>query len=565
MKLQYPDPESPSGTPETLFAMPKPRSLYQSDLRYLLHPAPSSSPRNILGHLHWIAALIVLIGIGIWLGSRPDASTNPTLSGKDSSKKLKSQIIQVLETRKENLEQDIETASLGSFSTSDSPATTIEFAEDTLGAPDHPVNPTLLSHPRTLPPLFPEIIIDMRSVALLNKTLPDSTLATVVTPPLKPPLVEDAASSEPPSDASSKSRKNWTVIEIRPGDSLAQIFKNSGLDPAVAIRIASHPEGKILAQLHTGPRLTFQLDTDNGLLELRYEQSRRKTLRVWREQEHYRFETLTQAFEVRQREVTGSITTSLYESGQRNGLSDQMLHGLASIFSWQVDFARDIRPGDQYSVIYEERYLNNQKISTGPILAVGLVLSGKSYQAIRHVGESGQARYYSPDGTSLAGVFLRWPTRTGQITSGYSLRRYHPILKRWRPHRALDYKGRTGDPVMATADGTVVFAGNKGAYGRTVILRHGNRYRTLYAHLSKFGRKIQVGQRVKQGQIIGRIGSTGLSTGPHLHYELHIDKKPVNPLKAKLPRTAPLAKAARPGFIARAQVLSQRLDRLIGA
>ena len=545
--------------------MPKPRSLYQSDLRYLLHPVPSRPSRNILGNAHWIAGLIVLIGIGIWLGSRPDASTNPTVSGEDPDKKLKSQIIQVLETRKESLEDNTKAAPLDFLSSSSGPATTIEFTEPPFGTANHPVDPSALSTLQTPEPVAPEIIIDFRSFALPTNSSPDSRSTAAIVPPLRAPLSEQATSAESLSDISSEPDKDWTDIEIKRGDSLARIFKNTGLDPAVAIHIASHPEGKILARLRTGPHLKFHLDADHRLVELRYEQSRQKTLKVWRENERYRFETLTQTFDIRQREVSGTITSSLYESGQRNGLSDQLLHGLASIFSWQVDFARDIRPGDQYSVIYEERFLNNQKISTGPILAVGLVLSGKTYQAIRHVEKSGEARYYSLDGTSLAGVFLRSPTRTGQITSGYSLRRYHPILKRWRPHRALDYKGRTGDPVVATADGTVVFAGNKGAYGRTVILRHGSRYRTLYAHLSKFGRNIRSGQRIEQGQVIGHIGSTGLSTGPHLHYELHIDKKPVNPLKAKLPRVQPLAKAARPEFIARAKILSERLDRLIGA
>ena len=541
--------------------MPKPRSLYNSDLRYLLSASPQRSARGVLGHTHWIAGLAILIGIGIWLGSRPDASIEPTIKDQGHKESLKSQIIQVLESRKQTLESGANPAPIDSLHDQRKPGTTIEFTELPVRDPDHPAEQSTQSPPPTQVSVRPELTFDFRASHPIPGSPTEPGIKAVVVVPLQPvPPEPSPAVDVPPTPV-----KNWAELEIRSGDSLARIFKRLGLDPAEAIRIAKQPEGNALSQLRTGPHLRILIDDDGGLAELLYQRSLQQVLRVWQDNGTYQFETTRRAFDVKQREVTGTITSSLYESGLRNGLSDQILHKLASIFSWQIDFASDVQPGDQYSVIYEERFLNSQKISTGPILAVDLILSGKSYQAIRHLDRSGKARYYSPDGTSLAGVFLRSPTRTGRITSGYSLRRYHPILKSWRPHRALDYKGRTGDPVLATADGKVIFSGNKGAYGKTVILKHGGKYRTLYAHLSSYGRKIRAGQWVKQGQVIGRIGSTGLSTGPHLHYELRIDNKPINPLKAKLPRAAPVAKVERTAFKSWAKTLSERLDLLTGA
>ena len=174
-------------------------------------------------------------------------------------------------------------------------------------------------------------------------------------------------------------------------------------------------------------------------------------------------------------------------------------------------------------------------------------------------------RYFSPDGISIEGKFLRSPVRNSRITSSYSLRRYHPILKPWRPHRGLDFLSRKGDPVLSTADGKVVFVGRKGDYGKTVILKHGGKYQTLYAHLSKYGKAVRKGRWVQQGQIIGYVGSTGLSTGPHLHYELWRNGKRTNPLKLKLPRAASVHQNEKTEFLRKASAFSAELKRLVGA
>jgi murein DD-endopeptidase MepM/ murein hydrolase activator NlpD len=219
----------------------------------------------------------------------------------------------------------------------------------------------------------------------------------------------------------------------------------------------------------------------------------------------------------------------------KKGVSRNLLYNLSSIFQWQIDFSKDLRPGDRYTLIYEERSLDGRKFSSGPILAAELVVRGKAYRAIRQVSRNGTSHYFTPDGESLEGLFLRSPMRMARITSPFSKRRYHPVLKRWRAHKGVDYGGSTGDPVMATADGLVTFIGRKHQYGKVITLQHGQKYITLYAHLSHFAKNIRSGSTITQGQVIGYVGTTGLSTGPHLHYEFRVNGVHRNPLTVKLP------------------------------
>jgi murein DD-endopeptidase MepM/ murein hydrolase activator NlpD len=298
---------------------------------------------------------------------------------------------------------------------------------------------------------------------------------------------------------------------------------------------------------------------------LEYETSLNSLLHVKTTDNGWQFNTVTRSFEVIEQKVTGVITSSLFESGLKAGLSESLLHKLLSIFQWQIDFNSDIRSGDRFAVIYEEKFLEGKKIGTGPVLAATFILSGNPHQAIRHTDSAGIARYFSPGGISIEGKFLRSPVRNSRITSGYSLRRYHPILKTWRPHRGLDFLGRKGDSVLSTADGKVVFVGRKGDYGKTVIIKHGGKYKTLYAHLSKYGKAVRKGRWVQQGQIIGYVGSTGLSTGPHLHYELWRNGKRTNPLKLKLPRAASVHHSEKTEFLRKASTFSAELERLVGA
>ena len=332
------------------------------------------------------------------------------------------------------------------------------------------------------------------------------------------------------------------------------------LDIAQAIRVSKVPEAKALTNLRTGPYLKIQRDGE-ALLALQYQPDIGTFLHVTAQETGFVAQTIERAFDTTEREVTAEITDSLYQSALRAGLPKSVIYRVTQIFQWELDFGRDVKSGDRLVVIYEERSLEGQKVGNGPILAVRLENDGVVRQAIRYVNSDGSAAYFAPDGKSLQRTFLRSPIPGRSVTSGFSYSRLHPILKVRRPHLGVDYGAPRGTPIVATADGKVIRASRKGGYGKTIILRHGQDYRTLYAHLSRYAKGVRKGKWVKKGQVIGYVGSTGLSTGPHLHYEIHVAGKARNPRSLKLPRTASVARKDKAGFLDHAKVWISRLDQ----
>ena len=235
---------------------------------------------------------------------------------------------------------------------------------------------------------------------------------------------------------------------------------------------------------------------------------------------------------------------------------------LAGIFGWDIDFALDIRQGDSFAVIYEEVFLDGEKVRDGDIIAATFSNRGESYQAIRYTDASNHTDYYSPDGHSMRKAFLRTPVEFSRISSRFSLGRKHPILNTIRAHKGVDYAAPRGTPIKATGDGKVIYRGVKGGYGNVVIIQHGSSYSTLYGHMSRFARGVHSGSHVKQGQIIGYVGSSGLATGPHLHYEFRINGVHRNPLTVKLPDAQPLPKQYMADFQMHANQLVASLDLL---
>ena len=216
---------------------------------------------------------------------------------------------------------------------------------------------------------------------------------------------------------------------------------------------------------------------------------------------------------------------------------------LANIFGWDIDFALDIRKGDNFTVLYEELYRDGEKISDDKIIAADFVNDGKIYRAVRYKNpQTSESEYYTPDGKSMRKAFIRSPVHFSRISSGFNLKRKHPILLNKRPHRGVDYAAKRGTPIYAAGDGKVIFKGKKGGYGKVMILKHGSKYTTLYAHLKTYNRKLKTGSRVKQGQTIAYVGSSGLATGPHLHYEFRVNGVHRNPLTVRLPASNPVPK-----------------------
>ncbi len=352
----------------------------------------------------------------------------------------------------------------------------------------------------------------------------------------------DVEAEENPSNFSSADEQPWETVIVQSGDNMAHIFKRTGLSATELYNILeSGKETEILKRLKPGQELRFRI-TDNRLQEMEYIQSATKTLKVTRIENGYK-SVMIEIIPVSNITTSrGIISDSLFLAGQRAGISDNTLMQLTQIFGWDIDFILDIRKGDQFSVIYEELFVNGKKYRNGNILAAEFINRNKTFRAIRYKDSDGYADYYNENGDSMRKAFLRTPVRFSRISSKFNLKRKHPVLNRIRAHKGVDYAAPSGTPVKTAGNGKVVFAGRKGGYGNTVIIQHGERYSTLYAHLSKYRGGIKRGKRVKQGDIIAYVGKTGLATGPHLHYEFRVNGVHRNPLTVKLPKALPIAK-----------------------
>ena len=354
--------------------------------------------------------------------------------------------------------------------------------------------------------------------------------------------------------------ENWESLKVESGDNLSLIFNRLNISPAVLQEIMSlGKKVDVLKRLMPDHEMRFQIE-DGELAAMQYDVNLTETLNISRQEDAYAAETIKTELETRVNESTGIITDSLFLTAQRAGLPDNLIMQLVELYGWDIDFALDIREGDRFHVIYEEKYKDGVKVQDGPILAAEFINRDKPYFAVRYTQPDGYTYYYNQDGFSMRKAFLRTPLKFSRISSGFSLARKHPILNKIRAHRGVDYAAPMGTPVKATGDGTISFIGTKGGYGRVIILRHGEKYSTLYGHLSRYARGLNSGARVKQGQIIGYVGMSGLATGPHLHYEFRIHGVHYNPLTVELPKAIGIPKEIMADFKTKTLPLLAKLD-----
>lgn len=354
-------------------------------------------------------------------------------------------------------------------------------------------------------------------------------------------------------------KANNTTVIVKKGDTLSSIFKNLAIHTELTRLLNLGKEAKPFKKIYPGQKLHFTI-VNNELEKLEQEKSLTKSLVLVRDKESFFVEEKNRELDKITQIAIGKINSSLFIGGQNAGLSDNLIMELAGIFGWDIDFALDIRQGDSFSVIYEELYLDGEKVGDGNIIAAEFINDKAIYRAYRYTDKNNNTEYYSPDGKSMRKPFMRTPVNIARISSHFNLRRKHPILNKIRAHKGVDYAAPRGTPIKATGNGKVVHRGTKGGYGKTIVLRHGNTYTTLYAHMSKYARSTGIGSRVKQGQIIGYIGSTGLATGPHLHYEFRVNGVHRNPLKVKLPSAKPLPQSEMQNFQNAIQPLVVQLD-----
>lgn len=350
---------------------------------------------------------------------------------------------------------------------------------------------------------------------------------------------------------------------IQSGDTLTKIFEQANLPISQAIKLAQTKAAEKLKNLSLGKSMRVFFDKNNQWESLEYDIDKLNTMIVTLNKGSFEISQYEKQVEYRDFAAHGFITSTLGAAAEASGISLNLAYKLIDIYKWEIDFARDLRKGDAFSVVYQKAYVDGEYIDDGPILAASFSANGHTVKAIRYTDSNEVTAYFRPDGESLRRGFLRTPVKLARITSGFGNRR-HPISKKWKKHMGVDYGARRGTPIISTADGVVQYAGKKGGYGKTVILRHGGIYTTLYGHLSKLAKGVRSGKPVEQGQVIGYVGRTGWATGDHLHYEFRVNGKHKNPLKVKLPRTLPLAKKETDAFSNQAEPLLATLQSLKG-
>jgi|GEM_PF-329627 len=366
--------------------------------------------------------------------------------------------------------------------------------------------------------------------------------------------------TEPDMTDGSSSNSNTLLLTVSSGDTFSGILNKNGLKIDQMGPLLSHDiVNEHLSNIRVGQILELTQDDAGQFESLTTRASNDLRITISRSGEDFNVKAIDLPTERKRTVTSGKIEQSLFLAAEQADLQQSTIMELANIFQWELDFARDIREGDQFSIVYDRLYREGKYIGDGDILAADFMRGGKIYKAVRFTTGDGETGYYSPDGQAKRRTFMRHPVDVVRITSKFNPNRLHPVLHKIRAHRGVDYGSPHGSPIYATADGRVTFSGSKNAYGKTVVLKHGDKFSTLYAHMSRISDKSSVGARVKQGDVIGYVGNTGRVTGTHLHYEFRVNGVQIDPLKVELPAAEPLA--AR--YLTRLQEMSDEMTTLM--
>jgi murein DD-endopeptidase MepM/ murein hydrolase activator NlpD len=417
----------------------------------------------------------------------------------------------------------------------------------------HADHPTPLETPSIQPPEAPAAsdTLEQASRQLLSSVAelpPDMALSK--------PLTERAA---PPDFSNSP---DFTT-EVRSGDNLSLIFGRAGLSAQDVYQVSrSKPQSPLLSNLYPGYILKFYWDDDKNLESLTISKSKLESIEIFRSDTGYETREIVRAPEIRRVYREATIEDSLFLAAQQGGIPASITMELAGIFGGVIDFLLDTRRGDSFNLLFEEKYLDGEYIGSGAILAAQFTNQGQTHTAVRYVNMAGDTDFYNPEGQSMRKAFLRNPVDFTRISSGFSTSRKHPILNTILAHKGTDYAAPHGTPVIAAGDGQVTWASRNGSFGKLVVIQHGDRFQTKYAHLNDYARGVKKGARVRQGQVIGYVGSTGGATGPHLHYEFLMDGVHRNSrtIHDKLPKAESVPKTELQRFQKHSQILLSQLE-----
>lgn len=392
---------------------------------------------------------------------------------------------------------------------------------------------------------------------VISLNLPDRHAPEIIMP------VGMAADIVTPTVEEDSYGDTWEEVTVRSGQTLDAIFKKQGFSPGTLHQIMTlNEDTKQLKKIRPGDLFEFQRHPDRSLKRMRYAANENHFLIVDIDSGKAVASLEPREIVTQIEETSGIIQSSLFLAGKKAGLNDGMVMKLANLFGWDIDFVLDIRAGDKFQLIYEKLYRDGEYLRDGEIIAAGFVNQGEKFEAIRfHI--NGEAQYFAPDGRNMRKAFLRAPLNFSYISSSFNPKRYHPVLKRVKAHNGIDYRAPTGTPVYAAGDGKVIGSAYSKFNGNYVFIKHANNIVTKYLHFSR--RMVKNGQRVKQGQVIGLVGSTGLSTAPHLHYEFLVNGAHRNPRTVPLPKADPLDGLQLAAFKAVSAPLLTQLSRLNSA
>lgn len=372
-------------------------------------------------------------------------------------------------------------------------------------------------------------------------------------------VVENVTLPTAVTNAESELQSYWREERVQRGDTLSRILSRLRIsDDEATVFLNTAAEARPLFQLVPGRTMRAATDADGKLLSLHYLNGER-VLTVTRDGEIFSAENALAQFETRVVSAAGEIRSSLFAATDALNIPDAIALQMVELFSTEIDFHKDLRRNDRFSVVYELLHDGGEAVSAGRVLSAEFVNQGRTLNVVWFETAPGQGAYYTLDGRDIRKSFLRSPLEFSRVSSGFSASRFHPVLRSWRAHKGVDYAAPIGTKIKATADGVVEFAGVQSGYGNVVILRHQTKYTTLYAHMAGFGRDVQRGAKVQQGDVIGFIGMTGMTTGPHVHYEFRINDVHHDPLTVAMPQVQPIAPELKQKFLQVAAPLSRTM------
>ena len=339
---------------------------------------------------------------------------------------------------------------------------------------------------------------------------------------------------------------SYRIHEVMDGENLSIIFEEFKVPLNTAYRIFRLDKNNLLSKIKPGDEMKFTyLGEDITGIEIIKDSINSILIEIT---DKISIKKISKDVELIQSFKSGVIKTSFYEAALDAEIPDSIIMDFAYIFGWDIDFIFDIREGDSFNVIYETPYSEGEKVKNGDIILAKFVNRGKIYSANRFFLNENDKEFFDDNGNNLQKAFLRAPLDFAYISSHFNPNRMHPVLHTIRAHNGVDYAAKTGSPVRTTGNGTVHYAGRRNGCGNEIVIKHSNDYSTRYCHLNKFKSGIKKGTKVIQGETIGFVGSTGLATGPHLHYEFKIGNKHVDPVKLQLPSAEPISQNLRPDF-----------------